>query len=76
MKIKTGVDIIEVQRIKNAMDRWKNRFLEFVFTDKEIAYANKHKYPEQHLAARFAAKEAFFPSRLRAFSRLLNFGPR
>ena len=53
-----GVDIIEIERIQKAIDRWGDHFLNHVFTKQEIAYAQKHKYPTQHFAARFAAKEA------------------
>ena len=53
-----GVDIIEVERIANAIKRWGDGFLNHVFTKQEIAYAKKHRYPNQHFAARFAAKEA------------------
>ncbi len=53
-----GTDIIEVVRISNAVKKWGNDFLKHVFTDQEIAYAKKRRYPDQHLAARFAAKEA------------------
>ena len=60
MIIGTGVDIIEIDRIKKAIDRWGNDFLKKIFHDDEIDYANKHKFPNQHLAARFAAKEAIF----------------
>ena len=55
-----GVDIIELDRIKKAVKRWDTHFLNHVFTKEEIAYAKKHKFPIQHLAARFAAKEAIF----------------
>ncbi len=53
-----GTDIIEVDRIANAISRWGDDFLKHVFTDQEIAYAKKHRFPDQHFAARFAAKEA------------------
>jgi len=53
-----GIDIIEVDRIAKAIERWGDDFLKHVFTDQEIAYAKKHRYPNQHFAARFAAKEA------------------
>ncbi|MDD3374934.1 MAG: holo-ACP synthase [Candidatus Omnitrophica bacterium] len=53
-----GTDIVEVERISRAIKRWGDDFLKHVFTDQEIAYAKKRRYPEQHLAARFAAKEA------------------
>ena len=58
MIIGTGIDIIEIKRIQKAIDRWGNGFLDQVFNKEEIAYAKKHKYPTQHFAARFAAKEA------------------
>lgn len=59
MNIYVGNDIIEVERIKEAM-KDKN-FTIRVFTDNEIAYCEKkgrNKY--QSYAARFAAKEAVF----------------
>lgn len=54
-----GVDIIEVERIKALVEK-NPRFLERVFTETEMAYCSKMKNKHQHLAARFAAKEAFF----------------
>ncbi len=54
-----GVDIIEVARIKKLVEK-SPRFLRRVFTDKEIKYSEGKKNQFQHLAARFAAKEAFF----------------
>ena len=54
----TGIDIIEVDRIKKAIKRWGKNFLTHVFTKEEIEYARRHKFPHQHFAARFAAKEA------------------
>ena len=53
-----GIDIIEVKRIEDAILRWGDGFLNHVFTKEEIDYAKKHRYPNQHFAARFAAKEA------------------
>lgn len=61
MKIKTGVDIIEVPRIQEAIERHGLLFLKRVYSTEEINYCNntgKMKY--QHYAARFAAKEAVF----------------
>ncbi|MCK4248829.1 MAG: holo-ACP synthase [Candidatus Omnitrophica bacterium] len=55
-----GVDIIEVERLDSALRRWGDRFLKKIFTDRELNYALARKRPAQHLAARFAAKEAFF----------------
>lgn len=54
----TGVDIVEISRIKNAVNRWSDKFLHKVFTDNELKYSKQKKIPYQHLAARFAAKEA------------------
>lgn len=54
----TGVDIVEISRIKQAVKKWSDRFLKRIFTAKELAYANGKSIPCQHLAARFAAKEA------------------
>lgn len=58
MVIGTGIDIVELKRIQKAIDRWGDIFLHHVFNKEELEYARKHKYPLQHLAARFAAKEA------------------
>lgn len=58
MIVGTGVDIVEVSRIKNAAIRWKDTFLKRIFTENEIAYSKQRKFSYQHLAARFAAKEA------------------
>ncbi len=55
-----GIDIIEIERIKKAIDRRGEDFLKHVFTPKEIKYAKSRKFPVQHFAARFAAKEAVF----------------
>lgn len=56
----TGIDIIEIDRIQKAIDRWGKNFLNHVFTQEEMEYCEKHKFPTQHYAARFAAKEAVF----------------
>ena len=60
MIIGTGIDIIEIDRIQKAIDRWGEDFLKHVFNDEEIEYAQKRKFPTQHYAARFAAKEAIY----------------
>ena len=51
----TGVDIIEIPRIKETFDRYGERFLKRIFTPDEIAYC-RGRAP--NLAGRFAAKEA------------------
>jgi holo-[acyl-carrier protein] synthase len=54
-----GIDMIEVERVKRTAEKTP-KFLERIFTSREISYclAKRNKY--QHLATRFAAKEAFF----------------
>jgi holo-[acyl-carrier protein] synthase len=49
-----GVDIIEIDRIKRAVDRWQDSFLKRIYTQAELE--NHHNISS--LAARFAAKEA------------------
>lgn len=61
MKITTGIDIIEVERIKKAIEDLGDNFLNRIYTSSEIEYCNKSdvmKY--QHYAARFAVKEAVY----------------
>ena len=53
-----GVDIVEVFRMRDAIDKWGDNFLKKVFTDKEIQYSSSKRFSCQHFAARFAAKEA------------------
>lgn len=53
----TGVDIIEISRVKKAA-KASNRFAARVFTDRERAYCEGKKGEWASLAARFAAKEA------------------
>ena len=61
MKIKCGTDIIEIDRIKESIESLGEKFLQKVFTEKEIKYCeNKKNQKYQHYAARFAAKEAIF----------------
>ena len=56
----TGVDIIEIPRIKKAYERWGRDFLDKVFLPDEIDYCLLKVNPYPSLAARFAAKEAGF----------------
>lgn len=61
MKIKCGVDIIEISRVKESIESLGERFINRVFTEKEIEYCESKKAQKyQHYAARFAAKEATF----------------
>lgn len=52
-----GIDLIEVPRVERLIDRYGKRFLERVFTEGERSYSFRRRYPAEHLAARFAAKE-------------------
>ncbi len=59
MIVGTGIDLCEVDRIRKAVDSSHGpRFLERVFTEREIAYARRKASPYERFAARFAAKEA------------------
>lgn len=61
MKIKCGVDIIEISRIKESIDNIGNSFLNRVYTKNEIEYCeSKGRSKYEHYAARFAVKEAVF----------------
>ena len=61
MQIKSGIDIIEVDRIKRSIDELGENFIKRIYTEQEIKYCeskNNNKY--QYYAARFAVKEAAF----------------
>lgn len=58
MILGTGIDLTEVDRIREAVERYGRRFLERVFTPAEIAYAESKANRHERYAARFAAKEA------------------
>ncbi len=53
-----GIDLVEVERFAEAIERHGDRFKKRLFTEGEMEYCNRCRYPERHLAARFAAKEA------------------
>lgn len=55
--IGTGIDIIEISRIDRAVNR-SSRFLDRVFTDREISYFKETGNKPCHIAGTFAAKEA------------------
>ncbi len=60
MIVGIGVDIIEIPRIRKAVETWGDRFLSRVFNSEEIAYAQLYNMPYPHYAGRFAAKEAIY----------------
>ena len=51
----TGVDLIEIPRVKTVYERYGERFLNRIYTEGEIAYCRGRAH---QLASRFAAKEA------------------
>ncbi|MGO9723592.1 MAG: holo-[acyl-carrier-protein] synthase [Methylocella sp.] len=58
MIIGTGVDIAEVPRIRESIERFGDRFLRRIFTDGEVRYCERKANRCESYAARFAAKEA------------------
>ncbi|MGW9125867.1 holo-ACP synthase [Paenibacillus chitinolyticus] len=54
-----GVDLQNIAQLEEAVTRQGESFLRKVFTDRERAYCSRHTSPVQHLAARWAVKEAF-----------------
>ncbi|MCR3922875.1 MAG: holo-ACP synthase [Firmicutes bacterium] len=59
-QIRTGVDIIEIERIARAYQRRPQIFMKRFFTAKEQKQLALRQHVVQHLAVRFAAKEAVF----------------
>jgi holo-[acyl-carrier protein] synthase len=60
MIVGIGIDIAEPERLKEAADRYGRRFLERIFTPREMAYCERKRNKWERYAARFAAKEAAF----------------
>ncbi len=60
MVLGLGIDIIEIDRIKDSVDRYGHHFLNKIYTPKELEYCLGKSNKYQHLAARFAAKEAIY----------------
>src|SRR5260370_29272035 len=58
MIVGTGIDIAEVPRIAESIERFGERFLHRVFTEGEIRYCDSKANRVERYAARFAAKEA------------------
>ncbi|OPY02932.1 MAG: Holo-(acyl-carrier-protein) synthase [Syntrophorhabdus sp. PtaB.Bin047] len=58
-----GIDIVDIARIGAVLERHGERFLEKVFAPSEIARAREKRQPQEYLAGRFAAKEAFMKAR-------------
>jgi len=56
--LRVGVDLIEIERVRRALERHGESFKSRCFTDAERAYCDSKPNPPQHYAGRFAAKEA------------------
>ena len=53
-----GTDIVEIERIKNIINKYNDKFLNKVFSNSEIVYCKSRKYPHIHFAGKFSAKES------------------
>ena len=53
-----GTDIVEIERVRDMIERHGDSFLKRCFTNEEIAYADKHRDAAVRYAGRWAAKEA------------------
>ncbi|NNF84091.1 MAG: holo-ACP synthase [Deltaproteobacteria bacterium] len=58
MIVGIGVDIVDVERVKDLLARYRDRFVRRVFTDTEAEYAGRSVREAERLAGRFAVKEA------------------
>ncbi|HYW44522.1 MAG TPA: holo-[acyl-carrier-protein] synthase [Bryobacteraceae bacterium] len=58
MIVGTGVDLAEVPRIRASIERFGQRFIQRIYTAREIAYVERKANRFERYAARFAAKEA------------------
>ncbi len=58
MIVGSGIDVVEIERIQQSLDRFGQRFLDRIYTKSEQAYCLRKRKAAESLAARFAAKEA------------------
>jgi holo-[acyl-carrier protein] synthase len=58
MIVGSGIDMVEIPRIQQSVDRYGQRFLDRVYTAAEQAYCQRKRKAAESFAARFAAKEA------------------
>ena len=57
MTVRVGTDLIEIERVRRALERY-DRFRERCFTEAERAYCDSRRNPAESYAGRFAGKEA------------------
>lgn len=53
-----GIDLVNIARMKSAVEKWGDKFLRRIYTRDEISYCYERKEPHLSLSVRFAAKEA------------------
>jgi holo-[acyl-carrier protein] synthase len=53
-----GLDATDIDRIADTIEHYGERFLNRIFTEREVAYCTARRVPAIHFAGRFAAKEA------------------
>ena len=58
MILGTGIDLAEVPRIREAIERYGGKFIDRIYTQREIQYVERKANRFERYAARFAAKEA------------------
>ncbi len=58
MILGVGIDVVEIQRIAQAVAKWDEKFLSRLFTANEIARCRQRVHSAECFAVRFAAKEA------------------
>ena len=58
MILGVGIDMVKIDKLKEAISKWGQGFIDRVFNENEVAHINEGKIYYQRLAARFAAKEA------------------
>lgn len=68
-----GVDIVKNQRIKEAVERFGERFLKRVYTERELRYCKGQQAYYECLSARWACKEAVLKALYQSFNVLLKF---
>lgn len=68
-----GVDIVKNERIKEAVERFGERFLKRIYTERELSYCSDQRAVYECLSARWACKEAVLKAFFSEFGILLRF---
>jgi holo-[acyl-carrier protein] synthase len=68
-----GTDILEIQRIRQVLQRYPQKFMSKILTETEREYCLSHKDPAPFVAARFAGKEAIAKALGCGFGEMLDF---